>query len=150
MTTNTNNANDENPLGVDADNLTSDPILARHLDMAIEAQDGRQTNEESNNEGTTQDGTAATTQEPGNKENNNQLSPDGSNSNSNNPNGNAQQQSKQEGTKEGKQSANPGDLVLPDGKIIKAGAERRLYETAQTARQERDHYRTQLETAAGS
>lgn len=145
-TNNTNNANDENPLGVDNDGLTSDPILARHLDMAIEAQDGP-INEESNNEGTTQNGTATTTQEAGNKESNSQLLADGSNSNSNNPNGNAQQQPKQEGTKEGKQSANPGDLVLPDGKIIKAGAERRLYETAQTARQERDHYKTQLDSA---
>lgn len=136
---------DENPFGIDNDNVTEDPILARHLDMAIEAQDGK--SDEENNEGTTQNNAAATTQEQGNKEDNSQLPADGSNSNSNNPNGNAQQQPKQEGTKEGKQGANPGDLVLPDGKVVKAGAERRLYETAQTAKQERDHYKSQYETA---
>ena len=142
MTTNTNQS-DENPFGIDDGQETNDPILAKHLDMAIEAQDGKPNVEE---EGTTE-GDSTANQAQGGTENNNQLPADRKDSNSSDPNGNTQQQSKQEGKKEGKQGGNPGDLTLPNGQVVRAGAERRFYESMNTAKQERDHYKTQLATA---
>ena len=57
---------------------------------------------------------------------------------------------KQEQKGQGSGSGNPGDLTLSDGSVIKAGAERRLYENLQTERQRVTHLRTekqQVETA---
>jgi len=43
--------------------------------------------------------------------------------------------------------AGPGDLVLPDGSIVKAGPERRLHEQREVARQQANHYRQESERA---
>lgn len=49
--------------------------------------------------------------------------------------------------KETKVTDNPGDLKLADGSVVKAGAERRHYETAQIARQQLNAAKGELNTA---
>ena len=141
-----NTGNDENLFGVESGQETNDPILSKHLDMAIEAQDGKQSNEEGNEEAVEGDTSAQATQE-NNKAGGDKSQTNRSDSNSNNTDGNAQQQTDKAGKKDKGKGSNPGDLTLPDGQVIRAGAERRFYESMNTAKQERDHYKTQLATA---
>ena len=58
---------------------------------------------------------------------------------------------KEQGKKvEGKDSGNPGDLKLPDGSTVRAGAERRFYESLQTEKQRNQHLQGEMQKVQGS
>lgn len=106
-------------------NETADPILTKHLDIAIEAQDGPK-NKNTENKGT----------EKGEKSDKQPEGTDGTKKDgeSGADNNAAQSKPKQEGKEEKREAPGPKDLVLKgQGEngtdlVIKGGAERRFYE----------------------
>jgi hypothetical protein len=134
-TTGTNNEQDTGnnnsvPQDTGTDVVTSDPILSKHLDIAIEAQDGKPETKsaskepESKNADTTKGSETAKADSTGDKKD-----------------ADTQPKSDKETKKDDGSSRGPKDLVLkgqgPDGTdlVIKGGSERRFYEQLQNARQ---------------
>lgn len=125
-------------VSTDSSALTSDPVLGKHLDIAIEAQDGK---------------TAAPASEASQPETESGKKPDstdksGDNKDSKGDKGDAtpqQQPNKEAKKEEGTHRAK--DLTLPDGTVIKGGPERRFYEQLQVKRGEVDHLRNELTAA---
>jgi hypothetical protein len=149
--TNTGNGNDNfsfsdamsNGQSNDAGNasgLESDPVFAKHLDIAIEAQDGKK--EPAPN-------TAPEGGEPKSKEGDQQATGDAKDSKSGDGNRPAQQQPEQKGKKEEGQAPGPKDLKLPDGTVIKGGSERRFYEQRELARQQLQARTNELDQVRG-
>lgn len=113
----------------------SDDPFEKHINIALEAQDGKadpsaDTSTEGAKEGADKGKTPAST--------------DNKDSNSGGGDKTAQQQPVKEGTeKKGAHSAK--DLTLPDGTVVPGGPARRFYEQREAARQQGEHFRTQLE-----
>jgi hypothetical protein len=114
------------------DGLTSDPILSKHLDIALDAQDGKTSAESGDTQNTSSGEQAAA----------------GGNSNSNATNNNAQQPPVKEGTENKGNTRGPQDLVVRDAagneQVIRGGPERRFYEQAQVAKQRATHLEGEL------
>jgi hypothetical protein len=145
--TNTNNGSEagiESPLGpiTTGDDTTSDPVLSKHLDMAIEAQDGKKT------DATTE---GATPKEPTNEPAKGSEAAK-SDSTSSTKDSTAQPKPDEKGKETKGNTGGPKDLVLkgqgPDGTdlVIKSGPERRFYEQLQTARQRTEHLNNEIKT----
>lgn len=147
---NTNDAANE-PLHVDFGGETSgDTIIDKHLDMALEAQDGKK------QDASAQDAQAAGgNSQQGQAQDANQQAAAGQDSNSNGKNNNQQQQAQQKGSQEkgSASSSGPQDLVLkgqgPNGSdlVVKGGAERRFYEKLQVERGRAQLLEGQLQTS---
>lgn len=116
------------------DSVTSDPILSKHLDIAIEAQDGKPKAADTSTEaGQKDDAEAKGGKTPA------------ADSTSSKTDTTAQPKPNKEGKEAKGNTSGPKDLVLkgqgPDGAdlVIKGGSERRFYEQLQTARQQTQH-----------
>lgn len=132
---NNGNNNDSTDLGARVAGSTpeTDPVFAKHIDMAIEAQDGKAPAQDTD--------TSSGEKKPDAK---------GKEEQPKDSTGNASDDKSQpKPAKEGKEGkGNTGgakDLTLADGSVIKGGAERRFYEQRETARQEAQHYKTVAE-----
>lgn len=107
----------------DNNEKTVDPF-EKHLDIAIEAQDGKTENTE-----------AADTKSESNKEDSEKKQPEDSKSGAEDDA--AQQHTENKaGEADKKPVAGPKDLTLQDGSVVRAGAERRFYEGRELARQQ--------------
>lgn len=97
-----------------------DDVFEKHINIAIEAQDGKAETPSGEAEGKESSAAGATGAAGGT----------GSGTDST-----TQQSANKEGKKEGDGSpVRPRDLTLPDGTVVKGGAERRFYEQLQTSR----------------
>lgn len=140
-TDDTNKVADQQPAST-TDNLEADPILSKHLDIAIEAQDGKKS-----------DATAKSA-EPQEKADDKAAGSKDAKADSTGDKTDATAQSKpDEKGKEAKgDTRGPKDLVLkgqgPDGTdlVIKGGPERRFYEQLQTARQRTNHLENEVKS----
>jgi hypothetical protein len=139
----------ETVTGADITNQQQVDNIEKHINLALEAQDGP----------AVKDG-EATTQQPGATTPGKEQAAAGQGGASSGSNGTAQQQPAKGGKKEEESGRGPQDLVLkgqgPNGTdvVIKGGAERRFYEQARVAREqvthvtgERDRLRTELTNA---
>jgi len=116
--------------------LTSDPTISKHLDIAIEAQDGKK------------DAIADTDTKGGDKEKGADKSVDSKAGDGSGGDKSTQQQPDKKGEEAKKAASPPKDLIDSEGKVIaRGGAERRFYEQAQIAKQEAQHLRNQLAAA---
>lgn len=115
------NVNDAGNTGT----LENDPVFAKHLDIAIEAQDGKKDTN-----------TEAKGSEDKDDKSGKQPAADDKNSKSGTGDGTAQQQPNKEGKENKGTAAGPKDLTLQDGTVIKGGQERRFYEQRELARQQ--------------
>ncbi|HSW91795.1 MAG TPA: hypothetical protein VLG09_04065 [Candidatus Saccharimonadales bacterium] len=138
MATETNTPNNEQDTGnnnsvpqdTGSDAITSDPILSKHLDMAIEAQDGKPETKSGSKEPEGKDADKAKGSEAAKTDSTGSEKDAGT-----------QPKPDKEGKKDEGSARGPKDLVLkgqgPDGTdlVIKGGSERRFYEQLQNARQ---------------
>lgn len=155
---NTDNSNAQNDgsshIEVGSNDLTNNTDVSpfeKHINIALEAQDGPQDKNATDTQGRAKDQAAATEGAGGPKKD----ASSGAGSGSNNT---PQQQPTNTNQQQG--AGTPKDLTLSDGTVIKGGAERRFYEKAQIASQradvaarerddairERDEARQQLQT----
>lgn len=123
-----NAAVDTSSSGGAVDNI--DANISKHLDMAIEAQDGKPANANTQTEGEKEtEGEADKTKQSGD-------------SKGGTGDGATQQQPSKEASEAGKTLARAKDLRLQDGTIVKGGAERRFFEQREIARQELNSEKT--------
>jgi hypothetical protein len=142
----TNNSDqvNNNSGATSTDDVTSDPVLSRHIDMAIEAQDGKPQTAATEDKSKTEQGTV-----DDKTKGSEALKTDSTGSTKDTT---AQPKSDKEG-KEGKgDTSRAKDLVLkgqgPDGTdlVISAGKERRFYEQLQTQRQRSQFLENEVKT----
>jgi hypothetical protein len=129
MATNPNEANNDTSIAA------VDPF-EKHINIAIEAQDGQKASTDTNAETPTGTETKPGAEAP--------KATDNKDSTSGGGNDTAQPKPPEKGKEETKPAAGAKDLTLGDGTIVKGGAERRFYEQRETARQEANHYKQQL------
>jgi hypothetical protein len=123
------------------DTSTDDPF-EKHINIALEAQDGPQNTENNEDAGATS-GNEAKPKEG--------ETPKPEDSNSSTGDNATQQQPNKEAGKDAQPAHSPKDLKLPDGTVVKGGPERRFYEQREIARQqlsrEQDLHRATTERA---
>lgn len=120
----------------DAGKASDDPF-EKHINIAIEAQDGPAPKDENSE---AQSGDDKDKKPEGDKS----TGADKKAGDSSGGDGKPQQQPNKEAEKDKKPVSGPKDLTLPDGSIIKAGAERRLYEQRENARAQTRHLTSEL------
>lgn len=112
-----------------------DAAFAKHLDIAIEAQDGPSQNTDTE----TKTGNEAETNADGTAK-----QPDDSKSSTDDPN--AQQQSDKKSEETGQQAHGAKDLKLSDGTVVRGGQERRFFEQRNVAREQAKALETRLDS----
>lgn len=113
-----------------------DKNISKHLDIAIEAQDGKP---EAKTDAKVEDDKTAETKEGEAKQPTDSQGATGDATVKPDP--------AKEASEAGRTLARAKDLTLKDGTVVRGGAERRFYEQRETARQEAAHLRQQLDNA---
>jgi hypothetical protein len=135
-----NNAGENGEFKLDKDtgySPESDAAFAKHLDIAIEAQDGKKPEPNTNTEAESGEQKPKAEEGDGKTKSGDRAGDTGDKS--------AQQQPNEKGKKKEERSTSAKDLKLEDGTTVKGGAERRFYEQREVARQERDHYKGEVQ-----